>query len=81
MRAVAEPQDALRRARRAGTLVEQARQDMLAHARDRRHAIADAHRHLSVRRIAAELGCSPSVVQAALRAADTNPEARHTTGP
>lgn len=78
---MAEPEDALRRARSAGTLVEQARQDMLAHARDRRHAIADAHRHLSVRRIAAELGCSPSVVQAALRAADTNRGVRRTEGP
>ncbi len=75
---MAELENALQRARLAGKLVEQARQDMLAHAWDRQRAIAEAHEHLSVRRIAAELGCSPSVIQAALRAPDAGPEDRRT---
>lgn len=67
-----ELQNALERARVAGSLAEQARQGMMERARQRQQAIAQAHKHASVRRIAAELGCSPSVVQAALRAAAKN---------
>lgn len=61
--------DALHRAKVAGRLAEQARQDMMTRSRQRQEAIADAHRHASVRQIAAGLGCSPTVVHAALRAA------------
>lgn len=60
--------DALERARVAGRLAEQARQDMMARSWQRQKAIADAHRHASVRQIAAALGCSPTVVHTALRA-------------
>jgi len=62
--------DALLDARRHGSLAEQARLAMLNHAKARRSAILAAHRTgMSVRRIAQELGCSPAVVQAALRLA------------
>jgi hypothetical protein len=62
--------DALEVARRRGTETEAARQRMLASARARRAAILAAHRAgMSIRRIAAELGCSPAVVQDAVRAA------------
>jgi Homeodomain-like domain len=57
-------------ARRHGNEVETARQKMLASARARRAAIFEAHQAgISIRRIAAELGCSPAVVQNAVRAA------------
>jgi hypothetical protein len=57
-------------ARRHGNEVETARQKMLASARARRAAILEAHQAgMSIRRIAAELGCSPAVVQNAVRAA------------
>ncbi|GAA1395940.1 helix-turn-helix domain-containing protein [Catellatospora coxensis] len=57
-------------ARRHGGLAEQARMAMLEHAKARRNAILAAHRAgMSVRRIAEELGCSPTVVQTALRIA------------
>jgi DNA-directed RNA polymerase specialized sigma24 family protein len=57
-------------ARRHGDEVEAARQKMLASARERRAAIIEAHQAgMSIRRIAAELGCSPAVVQNAVRAA------------
>jgi transposase len=43
---------------------------MLASARARRAAILEAHQAgMSIRQIAAELGCSPAVVQNAVRAA------------
>jgi uncharacterized protein (DUF433 family) len=43
---------------------------MLEHAKARRSAILAAHQAgISIRRIADELGCSPTVVQAALRIA------------
>jgi transposase-like protein len=68
-----EPRDAgaaLEMARRRGTETEAARQRMLASARARRAAILAAHRAgMSIRRIAAGLGCSPAVVQDAVRAA------------
>jgi DNA-binding NarL/FixJ family response regulator len=64
---------ALERARRLGARTEDARQRMLSAARARRAAILDAHRGgLSVRQIAQELGCSPAVVQEALRSARTD---------
>lgn len=61
--------DALARARAAGATTEQARQQMLASARERQQAIAEAVEHASVRRVAAALGCSAAVVHAAVRAA------------
>ena len=62
--------EALLDARRHAGLAEQARLAMLEHARARRTAILAAHQAgMSIRRIAEELGCSPTVVQAALRLA------------
>jgi DNA-directed RNA polymerase specialized sigma24 family protein len=62
--------EALAEARRHGDLAERARQAMVEHARARRAAIWSAHcAGLSIRRIAAELGCSPTVVQSAVTAA------------
>jgi hypothetical protein len=62
--------DSLAAARHHGNELETARQKMLASARARRGAILEAHHAgLSIRRIAAELGCSPAVVQNAVRAA------------
>lgn len=48
---------------------ESARQEMLRHSERRRSAIAVLHRQfgLSVRAIAAHLGCSAAVIQAALQ--------------
>jgi DNA-binding NarL/FixJ family response regulator len=61
---------ALTAARRHAGLVEKARFAMLEHARARRAAILTAHQDgLSIRAIAEELGCSPAVIQAAVRAA------------
>jgi DNA-directed RNA polymerase specialized sigma24 family protein len=62
--------EALLNARRHAGLAEQARLAMLEHAKARRTAILAAHQTgMSIRRIAEELGCSPTVVQAALRLA------------
>jgi DNA-directed RNA polymerase specialized sigma24 family protein len=62
--------EALAAARRHGGISEQARLSMLEHARQRRAAILKAHLEgISIRRIAEELGCSPAVVQSAIRAA------------
>jgi DNA-directed RNA polymerase specialized sigma24 family protein len=62
--------EALLAARRHGGLAERARLAMLEHAKARRSAILAAHQAgISIRRIADELGCSPTVVQAALRIA------------
>ncbi len=61
---------ALSAARMHAGLVEQARVTMLEHARARRAAILAAHQDgLSIRAIAEQLGCSPAVVHAAVRAA------------
>ncbi len=61
---------ALATARQHATDTEAARQRMLTSARARRAAILDAHRAgMSIRQIAAELGCSPAVVQDAVRTA------------
>ncbi|WP_239335515.1 helix-turn-helix domain-containing protein [Frankia sp. CiP3] len=61
---------ALAAARRLGAEAEAARQQMMAGARARRAAILDAHRAgMSVRKIAVELGCSPAVLQDAIRTA------------
>jgi hypothetical protein len=61
---------ALAAARQLGADTEIARQQMMARARARRAAILEAHRGgMSVRKIAGELGCSPAVVQEAIRAA------------
>lgn len=60
------------RARVASRKVEVARQQMLAHARDRQEAVLAASRHLSVRGLAQALDCSPAVVQGLLRAARKN---------
>jgi DNA-directed RNA polymerase specialized sigma24 family protein len=60
--------EALVEARRHAGLAERARLAMLEHAKARRAAILIAHQSgMSIRRIAEELGCSPTVVQAALR--------------
>lgn len=62
--------ESLAQARRHGDLVERARLMMLEHARAKRAAILAAHREgMSIRGIAEELGCSPAVIQAAVRAA------------
>jgi DNA-directed RNA polymerase specialized sigma24 family protein len=62
--------EALLDARLHGGLAEQARLMMLEHAKARRSAILAAHQAgMSIRRIAEELGCSPTVVQAAIRIA------------
>jgi DNA-directed RNA polymerase specialized sigma24 family protein len=61
---------ALSAARRHASLLEKARVAMLEHAQARRAAILTAHQDgLSIRAIAEELGCSPAVVQTAVRAA------------
>jgi DNA-directed RNA polymerase specialized sigma24 family protein len=61
---------ALSAARMHAGLVERARATMLEHARAKRAAVLAAHQDgLSIRVIAEELGCSPAVVQAAIRAA------------
>jgi len=62
--------DPLAAAQRHANDAEIARQKMLLSARARRVAILEAHRSgMSIRQIAAELGCSPAVVQNAIRAA------------
>ncbi len=62
--------DPLAAARRHSSDSEMARQKMLSSARARRTAILEAHRSgMSIRQIAAELGCSPAVVQNAVRTA------------
>lgn len=62
--------EALLDAPQHGELAEQARLAMLNHAKARRAAILVAHEAgMSIRKIAAELGCSPAVVQGALRLA------------
>ena len=64
-RAAADP---LAEARRHADETATAQEQMLASARARRAAILQAHRSgMSVRRIAAELGCSAAVVQEAIR--------------
>lgn len=78
-----EASRALAAARRLGADAEAARRQMMAGARARRAAILEAHRAgMSVRKIAAELGCSPAVVQDAIRMARTETaETAETAGP
>lgn len=60
--------DPLAAARRHAEETAAAQEQMLASARARRAAILEAHDNgMSVRRIAAELNCSPAVVQEAIR--------------
>jgi hypothetical protein len=71
--------DPLAEARRHGMDTEAARQQMLASARARREAILEAHRAgMSIRRIATELGCSPAVVQDAVRTARAETDGENT---
>lgn len=65
--------DLVAAARVEGRLAEEHRQKMNLHAGNRQRLIAGLHvgHHLSVRRIAALLGCSPAVVQKALRVAQS----------
>jgi DNA-directed RNA polymerase specialized sigma24 family protein len=68
--------DPLAVAKRHASDSEAARKQMLSSARARRAAILEAHRAgMSIRQIAAELGCSPAVVQNAVRMARAESDA------
>jgi len=78
----AEALTALAAARQLGADTEAARRRMMAGARARRAAILEAHRAgMSVRKIAGELGCSPAVVQEAIRAARAELSNHSSDGP